>query len=436
MHAMNRRLSLPRLCSTVFSALLVLLLVTFEAAAERIQLDIASSGVRKLAVAVPPFTDSSGSRASAAGKDIARLVTTGLEFHGFIQTVDPQRGGSGSSADWRRGGADYVVNGKYTVSGGQMTVEGRLLDTTADKLLPARQFRGEVSQQDDLALRLVDALVEDFTGEPGISRTSIAFISDSSGSKEVYLADVLGRKVRQVTKHNHLCVSPRFTPDGRSLAYSSYHRGNQNLYITDLSQDRTTRAISRREGMNLAPAFSPDGKTMIVTLSQDGSPDLYRMDMRGEMLERLTEQAGINVSPSFSPDGRQIAFVSDRSGKPQIYVMDIASKKSRLLTLQGKENVEPSWSPKGDKIAYTSLTAGRYHIFTIPADGGAPVRVTSGYGDYESPTWSPDGRQIAFSRKRNGQMELCVIHANGTGERTLFRLKGNQSYPRWSPRRN
>lgn len=436
MHAMNRRSSLPRLCSAVFSALLALLPVSFEAAAERIQLDIASSGVRKLAVAVPPFADGSGSRMSGAGKDIAQLVTAGLNFHGFIQTVDPQRGGSGSSADWRSGGADYVVTGRYTVSGGQMMLEASLLDTAADKMLPARQFRGAAAQQDDLTLRLVDALVEDFTGEPGVSRTSIAFVSDGTGSKEVYLADVLGRKVRQVTKHNHLCVSPRFTADGGSLAYSSYHRGNQNLYITDLSQDRTTRAISRREGMNLAPAFSPDGRTMIATLSRDGSPDLYRMDVQGKILERLTEGAGINVSPSFSPDGRQIAFVSDRSGKPQIYVMDLGSRKSRLLTLQGKENVEPAWSPKGDLIAYTSLTAGRYHIFTIPAGGGAPTRVTSGYGDYESPTWSPDGRQIAFSRKRNGQMELCVIHANGKGERTLFRLKGNQSYPRWSPRRN
>lgn len=436
MHTMNCSSLLLRRCSAIFLILLILLLVGFSASAERIQLDIASSGVRKLAVAVPPFTDGSGSRTFAAGKDIAQLVTNGLDFHGFIQTLSPQRGGSGSSSDWRRGGVDYVVIGKYTISGGQMTLEGSLLDTTADKLLPARQFRGAVSLQDDLTLRLVDALVEDFTGELGISRTSIAFVSDGSGSKEIYLADVLGRKVRQVTKHNHLCVSPRFTADGGSLAYSSYHRGNQNLYITDLSQERTTRAISRREGMNLAPAFSPDGRTMIVTLSRDGSPDLYRMDVQGKILERLTERVGINVSPSFSPDGRQIAFVSDRSGKPQIYVMDLVNKKSRLFTLQGKENVEPSWSPKGDKIAYTSLTAGRYHIFTIPAGGGTPTRVTSGYGDYESPTWSPDGRQIAFSRKRNGQMELCVIHANGKGERTLFRLKGNQSYPRWSPRRN
>jgi TolB protein len=425
MYTRNRR---SAFCSALPLALLLLLLTAWQSGAERIQLDISNSGVRKLGVAVPPFTDASGGQDSGIGKDIARLVISGLDFHGFVQIVDPLRGNAS--------GADYVVQGKYSLMGGQLTVEASLLDTAAGKTLPARQFRGSAAEQDDLALRLVDALVEDFTGEPGISRTSIAFVSDGTGSKEIYLSDVLGRNVRQVTRHNHLCVSPRFTIDGRMLAYSSYHRGNQNLYITDLSQNRVTKAISRREGMNLAPAFSPDGRTMIVTLSRDGNPDLYSMDMQGRIIDRLTERTGINVSPSFSPDGRSLVFVSDRSGKPQVYVMDLGSKKTRLLTLQGEENVEPSWSPKGDKIVYTSLTARHYHLFIIPVGGGAPTRLTSGYGDYESPTWSPDGRQIAFSRKRNGQMEICAIHANGKGERTLFRLSGSQSYPRWSPRRN
>lgn len=413
---MNCRPSASVFLRRAVLSLLLVLAGSLHAAAERIQLDISSSGVRKLAVAVPPFS-------CPAGKDIARLITSALEFHGFAQITEAAAG------------ADYVVEGACSMQGGQMQVEGRLLDAAADKRLPVRQFRGAAAQQDDLALRLADALVEDFTGEPGISRTSIAFVSDASGRKEIYIADVLGRTVRQITKHNHLCVSPRFSPDGSLLAYSSYHRGNQNLYITDLSQDRTTAAISRREGMNLAPAFAPDGRSMIVTLSKDGSPDLYRLDMQGKILERLTEGSGINVSASFSPDGRSIAFVSDRSGKPQVYVMELASRKTRLLTLQGQENVEPSWSPKGDQIVYTSLTSGRYHLFAIPAGGGAPTRLTSGYGDYESPTWSPDGKQIAFSRKRNGHMEICSVFANGKGERTLFRLKGNQSYPRWSPRR-
>jgi TolB protein len=412
--------------------LFLFLFTSLPVLAQRIQLDIVSSGVRKILVAVPHFVDASGNTNTAQGKKIADLLIQGLEFHGFVEIIKQNR----PSAEWKSLGVDYVVLGKYSTQGAQMTIEGSLLEVATERMLAGKQFRGPTAQQDDMTLRLVDSLIESFSGEPGISRTSIAFVSDGTGRKEVYLGDVLGRNVRQVTRHNHLCVAPRFTADGSRLAYSSYHRGNQNLYITDLNQDRVTHALSRREGLNLTPTFSPDNKNMIVTLSQDGSPNLYLMDMKGQIIEQLTENAGINVSPSYSPDGNSIVFVSDRSGRPQIYLMDIKTKRTRLLTFQGRENVEPSWSPKGDQIVYTSRTAGSYHIFTLPLQGGSPTQITSGPGSYESPSWSPDGKQIAYSRNRKGQVDICAIFANGRGERRLFTVKGNQSYPRWSPHRH
>jgi TolB protein len=411
--------------STIFSA---------QVLAERIELDIADSGVRKIVVAVPPFADAQGNINTSTGIDIAKLVARGLDFHGFIQIIDPIRYSAGRIVDWNSLGADFVVMGKYSAAKKNMTIEAALFDVVENKTLPGKRYQGSISQQNKMTKRLIDSIIKDFTGEAGVSQTSIAFISDATGRKEVYMADVLGQKFRQVTRHNHLCVSPRFSPHARYLAYSSYHRANQNLYITELSQNKTTRVLSRRDGMNLAPAFSPDGKTMVVTLSKDGNPDLYLMDRQGKVLSRLTQGSGINVSASFSPDGQQIAFVSDRTGKPQVYIMDLQSKRVHRLTFQGKENAEPSWSPKGDRIAYTSLVAGHYQIFTIPVNGNSPSQISSGFGDFESPTWSPDGKQIAFSRKRNGHQEICAVFADGKGLRTLFKLKGNQSYPQWAPR--
>jgi TolB protein len=432
--SMTRILSLSRLCTALLAAVVFSLSPVSRAAAERIYLDIAASEMRKIVVAVPSFVDTAGSTSSRIGSEIADIVARGLEFHGFIQIVDPGSYGADRGVDWKALGADYVVMGKYSLNADTIVIEGSLLDVVENKMLAGRRYKGPAAQRDDMALRLVDALVEEFTGEPGISRTSIAFVSDATGRKEVYLADVLGRKVRRVTRHNHLCVSPRFTPDGTSLAYSSYHRGNQNLYITKLNQSKITRAVSRRNGLNLAPAFSPDGRTMVVTLSKGGSPDLYLMDRKGKIIEQLTRRAGINVSPSFSPDGKSLAFVSDRSGRPQVYIMDMQSRKTRRLTFQGNENAEPSWSPKGDKIVYTGLTGGHYQIFTIPVIGGSPAQVSSGPGDFESPAWSPDGKQIVLSRKYNGRQELYAVFANGKGQRKLFNLKGNQSYSQWSPR--
>lgn len=423
-----------RLYAALCAAVLITLVPSSRAVAERVYLDISASDMRKVVVAVPSFTDGVGKQNSQTGKELAELLSRGLSFHGFIQIVDPGRYGANRDVDWKAVGADYVVMGKFAASGKELTIEGNLLDVVENKMLGGRRYKGTVDRRDEMVLRLTDALINEFSGADGISRTSIAFVSDATGRKEIYVADVLGRKVRRVTRHNHLCVSPRFTPDGGSLAYSSYHRGNQNLYITRLNQSKVTRVLSRRKGMNLAPAFSPDGATMVVTLSKDGSPDLYLLDRKGKIIERLTKRAGINVSPVFSPDGSSIAFVSDRSGRPQVYIMNMQSRQVRRLTFQGTENAEPAWSPKGDKIVYTGLVSGHYQLFTIGVNGGTPTQISSSWGDFESPTWSPDGKQIVFSRKGNGQQKIYAVFANGKGMRQLFATKGNQSYPQWSPR--
>jgi TolB protein len=330
-------------------------------------------------------------------------------------------------------GVDYVVMGKYEILDSGIMIEGRLLDVGEDRMLAGRRYRGSLKQRDDMVLRLCDALVEEFTGEKGISRSRIAFVSDASGKKEVYVSNVLGLDMRQVTRHKHLVVSPRFSPDGTHLAYSSYHSGNQNLYLTDLRQRQVTRVISRRKGMNMAPAWAPDGKSMIVTLSKDGSPDLYRINRQGKILKRLTERAGINVSPSWSPDGKSIVFVSDRSGTPQIYIMNVKKRRVRRLTFEGSENTEPAWSPKGDLVAYTGRQDGAYQIFVINPDDPLSVKqLSSGLGDFESPVWSPDGKQIAFSRRRASKQQIGVMQKDGRNIRVLFDVPGNQSYPQWT----
>ena len=419
----------------MFVLLSVLLGVLSAAQAERVYLDITARDVRKVVVAVPWFAGMPVSGGDAKeGQAMAELLARALEFHGFIQILDPQQYGGRGDADWKTLGADYVIIGRFEKTDSGMRIEGRLLDVEEKRVITGRRYRGSVKQRDDMVLRLCDALIDEFTGMNGISRSKIAFVSDATGKKELYVSDVMELKTRQVTHHKHLVVSPRFSPDGNYMAYSSYHSGNQNLYITDLRQSNVTRAISRRKGLNLGPAWSPDGKTMVVTLSKDGSPDLYLMNREGKILRRLTARAGINVSPSWSPDGKRLAFVSDRSGSPQIYIMNMKTRRVKRVTFEGGENTEPTWSPDGKLLAFTSLRGEQYQIYTVgPQDSSTAQKVTSGWGEFESPTWSPDGRQIAFSRRRNGRQQICAVMKDGRSLRVLFDHKGNQTYPQWSP---
>jgi len=418
-----------------FAILLVFGLLTGAAAAARVYLDITSPDFRKVPVAVPYFVNKAGSRqVRESDMAMADLLARGLTFHGFIAVPAADSYGGRQDIKWRDLGVDFAVLGRYEAEDTNIVLELQLLDVNEDRTVFGRRYKGPWQIKEKMILKFCDEVIMQLTGEAGVSRSRIAFVSDKSGYKEIYLADVLGEEVQQVTRHQNLAVSPRFSPDGGLLAYTSYHRGNPNLYVTNLAQSQTTRALSRRKGLNLAPAWAPDGKTMAITLSKDGNPDLYLMNSSGEILKQLTKNAGINVSPSWSPDGRQLVFVSDRSGTPQLYVMDMKTRSVNRITFKGSDNSEPNWSPKGDWITYSGLAEGNYHIFIIRPEGGQAVQLTTDRSNHESPSWSPDGRQIVFARHRDQDRQICAIYKNGSGLRPLFREKGRQTSPQWSPR--
>ncbi|MGV1099020.1 protein TolB [Thiovibrio sp. JS02] len=418
-------------------ALFLICAISAPRAEARVYLDITSPNFRKVNIAVPYFVDKAHpDKMADSGKRMADLMSRALAFHGFVEIINPNTYNGSQEWDWPAIGAEFTVLGQYELDQTGIALEMRLTDIQGGRMILGRRYKGATSKTRDMLKKFCDEVVLQLTGEQGISLSQLAFVSNGTGAKEVYLADVLGDDIRQVTQHEYLAVSPRFSPDGKLLAYTSYHRGNPNLYITELSTLRKTTPISRRKGLNMAPSWAPDSKVMAATLSKDNNPDIYIIDNNGNELRRLTNGEGINVSPSWSPDGKSMAFVSDRSGTPQVYVMEIKTKAVKRITFLGNENTTPNWSPKGDWIAYTGLVNGTRHIMMIKPEGGTPVQITQSWGEHESPSWSPDGRQIAFSRKRNNKQEICAIFKSGAGLRTLFNLKGDQFSPQWSPRQD
>jgi len=406
-------------------------------AGKRVNLDITSAELRKIPVAVPYFVNKNRPEAvQQFDRDLAVLAAKALDFHGFIQTIPASSYGARQDANWKSVGADFTVIGQYEISGDSIVMEMRLNNVLEGKMILGRKYTFPQNKSRKMILKFCDEVIEKLTGVPGISETKIAFVSDTTGQKEIFMADIFGDSVRQVTRHKYLAVSPRFSPDNSKMTYTSYHRGNANLYITDLSQDKTTQALSRRVGLNMAPAWAPNGRSLVATLSKDGNPDLYQLTPDGSIVRRLTVNAGINVSPNFSPDGRQLVFVSDRAGEPQIYMMDYNAGSTRRITYQGNENTTPAWSPDGKWIVYTCKYEGQYQLFKISPEGGSPIQLTTSAGDHEAPSWSPDSRQIVFSRSVNNKKKLYVISQSGRDMRQLFSLDGNQTTPQWSYRVN
>lgn len=404
--------------------------------AKTVHMTISSPDARKIVFAVPWFLNSDiADKKQQFGKNLAATLASALEFHGIIDIVPTGEYMGSRNSDWKSLGVDFTVLGQYTISKDTLKMEMRLLDVSAGDTLVGKSYTGPSSRVNDMLFKFADTVINELTGKPGIASTQIAFVSQpiDKFEKEVFITDILGKKLRQVTRHRNLVVSPRFSPDGNYLTYSSYHSGNQNLYVTDLRQSKTTRALSRRKGINLAPAWSPNGRQLVVTLSSEGNPDLFLIDNEGVIIKQLTRRTGINVSPTYSPDGKYIVFVSDRSGKPQLYLMELATGNTRRITYQGTENAEPSWSPTENLVVYSSLRNGIYQLCVVdPFKEGSSVQITEDQTHHESPTWSPDGNQVIFAKRDGNLHKIYGIMKNGMFQRQLFSLPGSQTYPRWS----
>ncbi len=402
--------------------------------AAKVYVDITSPFMRKIPVAVPPPVVRGGTfEDSVTARNISRVLASDLEFMGFFSIPDPALY---SSPDMKIKDypADYVVKSIFEHTGNSLVMEFRLMETATGELAAGVKYRGTISDQRVMVHRFADRIVRAITGQGGLTLSKIVFVGQKGRSREIYSADFDGHNVRQETSQKTIVMSPRYSPDGRFLAFTSYRAGRPCLYIKDLKSGAMFRSACFR-GSNIAHAWHPDSRSLAVTLSKDGSPDIYLIDIRGKIKKRLTWGRSINISPSWSPDGRHLVFVSDRSGAPQLYILNTGSGSVRRLTFSGSYNTDPQWSPRGDRIVYASRLNGKFQIFSISTAGGEPEQLTFN-GSNENPSWSPDGRQILFSSTRDGRgKSLYVMYLNGTAQRRLLSFGTGAYMPFWGPNR-
>ncbi|MGD1967615.1 MAG: Tol-Pal system beta propeller repeat protein TolB [Desulfobacterales bacterium] len=405
-------------------------------------IDITKPFLRKIPLAVPAFKNATGSgQEKKSSLSAADFLSDSLDFTGYFKILDrgsflfdPERNGVAGAdlnfQNWTVVGAELLVTGYYTLNNDNISVELRLFDTFKAKQVLGKKYSGKLSNQRSIILRFCTEVIKYLTGSGGLFFSKIAFVSNGTGNKEIYISSFDGYNPSRLTTNNAITLFPAWSSDSKWLAFTSYKSGNPDLYIRDLSNARESKLS--KQGINITPAWVPGKFELAATLSFSGDQEIYLLTGSGKIIKRLTKSRGIDVTPTWSPDGKKIAFVSNRSGSAQIYIKDLASGKVNRLTYEGQKNTQPSWSPRGDKIAYTSQMNGEHHIFTIGIDGQNPVQLTYEPRDNESPTWSPDGSLIAFSSDREGPNRIYVMTAFGTDQRRLLVLAGEQTNPKWS----
>jgi TolB protein len=413
--------------------------------AAKVYIDIDSPAFQRFPVAVADFQDLGPERAK---EDLsvwfADRLSRLLEMTGYMRLIPKgafledskpfsYQGGRVSFPDWTVIGAEYLVKGGFRRTGQNLAAEFRLYDVVKGDRIFEKRYTGRFEERMELARRMARDITEALTGDGSVFETKIAFVVKQGLASDIYTINFDGSDLTRVTNYRSVALSPRWSPDGRTIGFISYKDGNPDLYFRRL-KDYSTRKISEFRGLNLLGGWSPDGQRLLLTLSKDGNEEIYQLDLVRGQLKRLTHELSIDVSPAWSPDGRRIAFVSNRSGSPQIFVMESDGTQVRRLTYEGNYNTSPAWSPDGRRIAYEGSKDGRFKIFSMGVDGGSPMQIGPVTGDSESPAWSPDGRYVAFSQRGHGPGKLAVMNANGTNIRVLYENPFGCLSPSWSPR--
>ncbi len=409
----------------------------------RIYIDINAPSIPKYKIAIPDFRRIGGDAGHPEmGNELLKVMTSDLELSGYFSPIDkgafleekdaPLTGDRINFKDWSVIGAELLLKVGYSCMGSRLQVELRLYDVFSGKQIVGKRAMADMSGYRHLVHTLSDEIILKLTGYNGISLTRIAYVGDGTGQKEIYVCDFDGYNARSVTTDKSIAMLPRWSPDGKRLAYNSYKQGGPQLYLKDMVSG-VTKKLSQRSGLNIGAGWSPSGEEIALTLSDKGNSDIYVISLEGQILKRLTDHWSIDVSPSYSPDGKQMAFVSNRSGSPQVYILTLEDGRVERLTFEGKYNTSPSWS-RLNRIAYTSMSEnGSFNICTIDPRGG-PSRVLTGDGwNDEDPCWSPDGRYIAFSSNRTGDFHIYIMNLSGQNQSRITFQKGNQISPSWAP---
>ncbi|HEY7427151.1 MAG TPA: MdsD protein, partial [Gemmataceae bacterium] len=206
-----------------------------------------------------------------------------------------------------------------------------------------------------------------------------------------------------------LARTPDISPDGKLVAFS---------YLGDIwvveTIGGTARAVTSHPAHDLAPVFSPDGRTIAFSSNRHGSYDIYVVPVQGGRPRRLTFDSATDMVCSWTPDGKQVLFASTRSTtfphSYELFTVPVEGGMARRLTAaEGKEGV---FAPAGDRLAYVRGPGTWYRkgyrgsssddIWTCNADGSNNRQVTAFNGQDNSPMWSADGKTLYYVSEIHG----------------------------------
>ena len=162
-----------------------------------------------------------------------------------------------------------------------------------------------------------------------------------------------------------------------------------------------------------APRFSPDGRWIAFASVEPVGADLYLVEVASGEVRRLTDSPDSDLRPSWDPSGQRLVFQSDREGMRRLWVLSLTDGSLAPLTPPGMVASAPDWSPAGDLITFASDANGSWDVWVTQPDGRGARAVTVHEGNEYHPKFAPDGSEITFYSTWSNWTDLHVVSTAG-----------------------
>ena len=422
--------------------IVLLSLVLGSAVAQEKNIVVTSGSDRAIPIAVVPFGWQGG---SVLPEDMAEIIGNDMRNSGIFQPIPkqnmismPARPSEVIFRDWKALGAQYLLVGDIQPSGGRLQVQFAVFNVATEQQVMTGSVGGTPEQLRDMAHYVADQSFEKLTGIKGAFSTRLLYVTAERMSANntrytLQRSDYDGARAVTLLQSREPILSPRYSPDGRRIAYVSFEQKRPRIFMQHIDTGRREQ-ITNFEGLNGAPAFSPDGNRLAFVLSKDGNPEVYVMDLGSRQLQRLTNHYAIDTEPFWGADGQTIYFTSDRAGKPQIYKQRLGSNNAERVTFVGNYNANPKLSADEKTLVMIHRQDG-YTNFKVAAQDlqRGNLRLLSDTSLDESPTVAPNGTMLIYATRQQGRGVLMLVSINGRVRLPLPTAQGEVREPSWSP---
>jgi TolB protein len=276
--------------------------------------------------------------------------------------------------------------------------------------------------------------------------SSVAWLPDSrlvvySMAGSLWRQDLGSDTAEQMTDGPGYDYQPDCSRDSKWIVYAKYDRDAIELWALNL-ENGGVHQLTRGGAVNVEPRFSPDGKRIAFVSTQfKGHFHIFVGDFHDGELTNVRQFTAENrstlpryyysafdheISPAWSPDGSEILFISNRGhiyGTGGLWRMkaEPGAEAKEIHYEETAWKTRPDFSPDGKRIVYASYAGRHWHqLWMMPSHGGDPIALS--YGDYDNvaPRWSPDGKSIAFISNRGGNTSLWTQEALGGAQKQIW----------------